>query len=167
MTRKLAALALSVLSVLLLFAGCAKVGLHATVLDDNASALIRPDFYDSHYTFRAHGADGVDPENDPNPSFRFFFVTSREEQDRILSGDFSVSVDYDREMLLVYTFTAAYVRPIELKELRADSGTLTVILSMEQKRFPPVADACQPFQRYVILKMDKADVSDAVVTVKT
>ena len=166
MTRKLTALVLTVLSVLLLFAGCAKVGLHATVLDDNASALIRPDFYDSHYTFSAHGAY-CDPTKDPNPSFRFFFVTSREEQDRILSGDFSVSVDYDREMLLVYTFTAAYVRPIELKELRADSGTLTVILSMEQKRFPPVADACQPFQRYVILKMDKADVSDAVVTVKT
>ncbi len=160
------------LAAILLLTLCACGNAHnAAVYGDRADEWINADFAAANYTSGIY-IDGVDTVTDADdyPRSRSFIVNTQERYDEIFKPDTQISVDFDYEMLVVCTFTSTYVRPVEIAKLKQNGETLSVTL--EQKRTSDfflalrAGAACQPYQRYVVLKMDKLDVTTVELTVK-
>ena len=153
-----------------LFSGCSRVENNAVILNDNATDIINRDFYESNYVRGAYYETDLIFEDESYPQYRYFIVRNREDFDKIFTSGSGVDVDFSVEMLVIYTFRSIYVRPIELRELSVDTDRIFINLNMEQKRaFFEMSrgDACTPFQRYVVIRMGKSDVSDVEVSVKS
>ena len=161
---KIRILALILLAaVLAAVSGCSRIEANAAILNDNASEWIAPGFYESHYTRGAYYGDEC--FDDPSlPETRIFLVRDREGYDEIFTPEAGIDVDFSREMLLVCTFTAHYVRPVGIVKLSAGGDLISAELKMKDPRGlfqRGVGDACRPYQRYVILKLDKSEAERA------
>ena len=133
-------------------AGCG-VGYNAVIYDD-AAGMIDDNFKASHATAGSY-AGGDD--SDSLPESYIFTLASEEEYSGIFAEDADLAVDFGEQMLVVYTFTAEYVHPIELtgvvidgEDLRLE-GTIELVMN--------TGSACQPYQRWVVVRLDKLSVS--------
>ena len=146
-----------------LFTGCTKNENNAAILNDNASEFIREDFYSENHTSRAiYDGESADLSY---PDSRCFIVRNQEDYDRIFTSNADFQVDFSSKTLVVYTYTSVYVRKIEIKESETEADRLNMVLTTKKPGIM-VADACQPFQRYVIIKIDALDISTADIRVE-
>lgn len=151
--KKLCLFALmSVCACAFAIAGCG-VG-YNTVIYDDAAGMIDDNFKASHATAGSH-AGGDDP--DSLPESYIFIVASEGDYSGIFAEDADLAVDFGEQMLVVYTFTAEYVHPIGLtgvvidgEDLRLE-GTIELVMN--------TGSACQPYQRWVVVRLDKLSVS--------
>ena len=165
--KKLTLTLIAILLIVGTLTGCSKVGYNATVLNGNASEWINEEYYGRSHTRGAHYDGENDPEDEANPTSRFRVIRSREDQDAVFTSEAPIEVDYSREMLVVYTFTSAYVREIKIKKAKIASDELQLVLEMKKPfSLGFVADACTPFQRYVVVKLDKQEISNVEVTLE-
>ncbi|MBQ8432319.1 MAG: hypothetical protein IJX28_05500 [Clostridia bacterium] len=148
--------ALSMVLVLLLplLAGCAGNAYHAE-LYDLAVEWIDEEFAKEH-PVRVLGAS---EEDDPNPKFRTFLVDSQDEYNEIFK-DGQPSVDFNTQMLVIYTFSTEYHRENRITDLELADGVLRITYEMEKKY--GVGDASMPYQRWFVVKLDKLEVSSVV-----
>lgn len=164
-------MSIALMSLLMLFTFCACGASHnATVVHDQATEWINEAFLTEHYTGGIY-LDEMDTVTDRDfyPDSRTFIVDSQEDYDEIFRSDAAIEVDFETEMLLVCTFTSHYVRPVVITALRRQGSTLSVIL--KEKRASSglaltVGAACAPYQRYVVLRLDKLTVTHVDLTVK-
>ena len=102
--------------------------------------------------------------NDPDalPSSRTILIDNQEDFDATFT-DCPVEVDFNSEMIVVYTMTSLNRRETKVKKTKIDDGVLSVELYNKhpEKRG---GDTCIPYQRYVIVKLDKLDVTEVKVT---
>ena len=92
------------------------------------------------------------------PESRTFIVTDRKNFERIFADDFSeFEIDFDSEMLIVYTFTTYYVLPAKIADIEWKEKTLTVNYNIEL--IPGAGSARAPFQRWLVVKLDKLDIT--------
>ena len=161
--KKLICVLVFVVLIACLFAGCAKNDNNAVILNDNASEFIREDFYSENHTRGAIYDDGASADLS-YPNSRYFIVRNQEDYDRIFTSDADFKVNFTSEMLVVYTYTSIYVREIEIKESKTEADRLNMVLATK-KPSALVADACQPFQRYVIIKVEAQDISTADIRI--
>ena len=150
--RKIIAVGLVLLILLQLLTGCASY--HAKLFD-SAAEWIDEDFVQSNIVVL------VDSDNEGYPHDRTFIVKTQEEYDRIFNKDISeLTIDFESQMLVIYTFVDIYKRDIRLKTLSVEENTLEIEYQMEKKYF--VGDACKPYQRWFVVRLDKLDVDAAV-----
>ena len=161
--KKLICILAFVVLIACLFAGCAKNENNAVILNGNASELIREDFYGENHTRGAIYDDGASADSSC-PDSICFIVKNQEDYDRIFTSDADFKVNFTSEMLVVYTYTSIYVREIEIKESKTEADRLNMVLATK-KPSALVADACQPFQRYVIIKVEAQDISTADIRI--
>ncbi len=168
--RRLLSICLLAAAVIGCFSGCSRIENNAVILNDNASDIIKRDFYESNYVRGVYYGSNLIFNDESYPLYRYFIVRNNEDLDKIFTSDAGIKVDFATDMLVIYTFRSVYVRPIELMKLHFDNDLIYIDLSMEQKRglFEMArADACMPFQRYVVIRMSKSDVSEIEVNVKS
>ena len=150
-----------------IFYGCAQIPLNTQVLNGNASQMIDKTFYEQNYTYGAYYDDYNDGktklEDASYPKARTFLITSQQDYERVFDSNADLNVDFSSEMLAVYTFTAEYVREIRIDEVAVDGQKLCIHLSMIKPR-QGVGDAVMPYQRYVVIKLDKADVTEVEIS---
>lgn len=92
------------------------------------------------------------------PESRTFIITDRKNFEKIIIDDFSeFEVDFDKEMLIVYTFAIEYVLPAKIANVELNDKTLTVNYNIELTRGELSARA--PYQRWFIVKLDKLDIT--------
>ncbi len=151
-----------------IFHGCAELPLDAQILNGNASEMIDKTFYDQNYTYGAYYNDYDDGKTKLDdvsyPKERAFLITNQQEYDRVFASDADLNVDFSSEMLAVYTFTAEYVREIRIDEVAVDGQKLYIDLSMIKPR-QGVGDAVMPYQRYVVIKLDKTNVTEVEINI--
>ncbi len=148
----------SVAICLCVFAGCnynEVKNLYNVVLYDNAVAWIDETFLRNNLTAGAYYEDIPNPGT-PLPNSRCFIVKSEAEYGEILKED-SLIVDFETEMIIVYTFTIEYILPAKIKSINLVDGNLKIDYEIEL--IQGVGSACQPFQRWFVIKIDKLDVS--------
>ena len=166
--RKRIAAGLVLLMLLHLFVGCASVRYDPTLysytndwldnafLEENKISTAyyhNPDFTD------IHGSEPKYIKYPDEPKTRTFIITEKEEYDRIFTKS-PVEVDFEKEMVILYTFCSVYYGGIkyELKTMKVTDDTLTV--KFECQYMPPDTDAaCQPYQRFFMLTMKKAEIT--------
>jgi hypothetical protein len=168
--KKLLFICLLTVAVIMCFSSCSRIEKSAVILNDNASEIINRVFYESNYVRGAYYGTDLVFEDEAYPQNRYFIVRNEEELNKIFTSNTGINVDFSSEMLVIYTFRADYVRPIELEKLHVDNDRIYIELNMEQKRRifeMPRGDACTPFQRYVVIGMSRSDVSEVEVNVKS
>ena len=126
------------------------------VFYDTATDWINEDFASSHVVRKVGSA------NDEYPKTRTFIVDSQQEYEQIFNAQAEVlNVNFDTQMLVVYTFSTVYHRNKEITDLHTANGVLTVTYEMEKDK-PDVTDASMPYQRWFVVKLDKLEVDTAV-----
>lgn len=137
-------------------AACATSLPYNTVLYDSAVLWIKEDFQNNNL-IKVIGFNDDNTENNL-PSSRTFIVDNSDYFESIFIDDFSeFEVDFDSEMIIVYTFGIEYVLPAKIKKMTLSDKTLTVNYKIQT--IPGTGSACQPFQRWFVIKMDKLDIS--------
>jgi len=168
MMKRICCFVLLIMISIGIFYSCAQLPLNTQVLNDNASEMIDKTFYDQNYTYGAYYNDYEDGKTKLDdasyPKERTFLITSRQDYERIFGSKADLNIDFSSEMLAVYTFTAQYVREIRIDEVLVDGQKLYINLSMIKPR-RAVADAVRPYQRYVVIKLEKVDVSEVEINI--
>ncbi len=168
-TRRLLAVLLAA-TLLLCLCACGD-RYRAAVYSDQATELIRVDFAADHLTSGIYleGADTV-TDADDYPRTRAFIVDTQAAYDEIFT-DYAPAVNFETEMLILCTYTSNYVHPVEIVKVKQEGSTLSVTLREKRKSdffFAfAVGAACAPYQRYVIIKLDKLDVTSVDLTIKS
>ena len=138
------------------FIGCSVELPYHAELYDHAVSWIREDFQTEHPVKIVGFSDVEDTEQ--YPKTRTFIVSDEAEYERIFLDDIAeLDVDLSEKMLIVYTFSAEYVRPAKISGMHLDGDVLTV--EYEIDLIPETGSAVKPFQRWFILKLDKIEFS--------
>ena len=135
--------------VLCNMAACGKVKYNAELYDD-ASDWINEDFASENLV-------RISPDDD-YPTSLTFIVTGEEEYSRIFKENIDeLKVDFDKQMIIVYTFRTVSHRKAELYSLNIKDDALKITYKEEEKY--GVGDASRPYQRWFAVKLDKTIVS--------
>jgi len=106
------------------------------------------------------GQDELDEEyyyDEESPASRTFIITDREKYNTVFVED-SLKVDFEKEMVILYIFPDVYSREYQLEELSVNDQIVTVKYKLESS---DKKDATAPYQRCMVLKMEKSDVLSA------
>ena len=74
-------------------------------------------------------------------------------------------IDLETEMIVVYTLTFINRRETKIKNVSFSDGTLSLELTNKRAKWG-ANDTCMPYQRYVVVKLDKLDVDEVKVDYK-
>lgn len=139
--------------------GCSS-NMYNVELFDDAVGWIREDFIQNNLT---SGAFYNDVQiSDSYPDSRVFLIRSSEEGLKCLNRNFDIEVDYEQEMLIVYTWTTEYHRDYKIEKIEVTKDTLYVNCKLEPAGIG-VGDASMPFQRWLIIKLDLLPISSVLV----
>lgn len=140
------------LIVLSVFPACGKVKYNAELYYD-ASDWINEDFASGNLV-------RISPYDD-YPTSLNFIVTGEEEYNRIFKENIDeLKVDFDKQMIIVYTFRTVSHRKARLYSLNIKDDALKITYKEEEKY--GVGDASRPYQRWFAVKLDKAIVSSVL-----
>jgi hypothetical protein len=162
-TRKIIAATLVLLLLLQLLTACAGARYGATLYSD-AGEWINEAFAKENRVKRAQYPSEKDPYKvttySDAPSSRLYVVKTREEYERIFQKNIAeLSVDFEQQMIVVYTFTDYNRRENVLINAKLEEGTLRITY----EDIPPHAegdfgDSCSPYQRWFVVTLDRLDV---------
>lgn len=131
-------------------------------LYDSAKDWVREDFILAN-PIKTVGFIDENPEGQ-NPKNRVFIVNDQQRYDEIfVSGIEELQIDFNSQMLIVYTFSDEYVLKRMLIKTEIKNDCLNIAYGLEKL---PVKEnygsVCQPYQRWFVVKMDKLDVETVV-----
>ncbi|MGN1103689.1 MAG: hypothetical protein ACI4QI_02320 [Candidatus Coproplasma sp.] len=134
------------------------------VFYDSAADWISEDFQ-SENTVRVSGFIYDDIETCLS-STKTFIVTDREQFNNIFVENIEeLEVNFDSQMIIVYTFAAQYVLPAFILDMNINGETLTVDYTIPL--YPNAGSATQPFQRWFVLILDKSEITSVGFNEKT
>ena len=165
--KKILSFILIIFSCLFVLGGCSgdKVYYHAK-LNDNAVDIIREDFAAEHVFQTEKTEETVEKDGKTTtyyyiktiPSNYTFIVSDAATYDEIfIENELYEDIDFDKEILVVYSYKSTYVSDYFLTKVVVQSGVLKVVAKRYHKRL--TGDACQPYQRWVVIRLDKVDFS--------
>lgn len=152
---------LAMLLILCFTTGCSYVK-HNAVLYDSSVNFINEKFQSQNLI---RGSLDNDENKNDYPATRTFIVKNQEDFEKIFVYDFSeFEIDFDKEMLIVYTFLTEYVLPAKITNMTLNGETLTIEFSFDLIK--GTGSAVRPFQRWFVIKLDNLNISSVVFTKK-
>ena len=153
---KIISLGMVLLIMFSLLPGCSNIK-HDAKLFDFASALVKEKFANANLV----GCS----ENGSYPAERIFIVKNQDEYNEIfVEGSNDFDVNFDTQMLIVYTFETIYHRKNSLISIEEKEDVLKITYRQEKKL--GVGDASRPYQRWFVVRIDKLDVNSVVFVEK-
>ena len=168
--RKIVAAGLVLLILFNLLSACASIRFGATLYNDKdvkawldeaflkENPISGASYHNENYT----GPHGNEPRSityPDAPKTRVFIITDAEEYEKILPHS-SIEVDFEKQMVILYTFSVDSSRGFNLKSVKVDDGALTVQIKKEESSTPNVVDSSTPGQGWVMLTMKKTEISE-------
>lgn len=148
---------IGVIIVMAVFA-CVGCGVkYNAVIYDNVTEQIKSEYIEAHRTLGAYyGEDNI--ADDSNPRSRTIIIKNQEDFDVIFVNSIEYDVNFDSEMLLVYTFTSLFNRTIKINNVKQSNDILKIGLEMNK--------GTRPFQRFVLIKLDKLEITTVEISEK-
>lgn len=142
--------------------GCSNNKYNAT-LHDNANEWIKEEFLTANLTYGAYyGGELVDDNS--YPASRSFILRNQQECEGILIENLSeLKVDFEEEMIILYTFTTVYHRNIKIKQIEMKDDALKISLQFDKRS--GIGDASIPYQRFLILQLDRLDITSVEIEI--
>lgn len=129
------------------FSGCAQIFYGARIYDDIDKNLVLD-------TFRWNNPIYVTTENPSHPDSRSFVIADKATYDTVFV-DSAFDINFDREMILLCTFSNWHHRPYYLDKISIKDGKATVYIRMQRRN---VNDCCQVYQKWIAVRMRKVDI---------
>lgn len=154
---KITVVCIVLLIVLSSLSACGKVKYNAELYYD-VSGWINEDFASENLV-------RISPYDD-YPTSLNFIVTGEEEYNRIFKENIdALKIDFDKQMIIVYTFRTVSHRKARLYSLNIKDDALKITYKEEEKY--GVGDASRPYQRWLAVKLDKIAVSSVLFEEKS
>ena len=139
--------------------GCSVRKYNATFFDD-AENLINAEFAEKNLIGNVYYPNGDEGEyiktDDSYPKNRTFVIRDTERLKEIsVSNAEELKVDFNKQMLIVYTYGALNRRKSELSDIKKNGDILQIFFKSETKT--GVGDTCMPYQRWIVVKLNKSD----------
>lgn len=132
---------------------------------------VRTEFLNENKVYGAHyvNPEWTEESNDiseyyqdrESPETRTFLIKDEAMFKDIFYED-ALDVNFEEEMVVLHIFTAGNPRGYDLKDVKVQGGKVMIEMKLQEAR-RGVADHIQPYQRYVVIKMKKLDVSEVEV----
>ena len=142
-----------VLAVLLLvsiivgaFSGCAQIFYCAKIFD-SVGNLVLSSFKESNPIYSSR-------KNPNAPRSRSFIITDKASCDTIFDES-AFDIDFDREVILLCTFSNCYIRRYYLDKISIQDGKATVYVRMQRRNIP---DSVVVYQRWIAERMRKVEI---------
>ena len=142
--KKAFALVLALITVLLCFVGCESFEYHTVILKDGFT--FHPSFLNS---------------NNELTESKTFVIESQGALDEIFA-EFK-TVDFDKEMVIVYCYTTIYIREQKLENVSYENGVLSIAFDVVDGK-PGTGDATAPQTRACVICLDKVSADEVKVT---
>lgn len=158
MTKKIVIMGVALITALAFFAGCSSDKMNAKMYD-NAGGWIKESFSSDNLTRGAfYGEERI--TDSAYPENRTFIVNNQEEYEEIFIEDTEeLDVDFNKETIVVYTYTADSQRENYIKSVNVKDSILKILY--KEKTRSGVGDTTRPFQRWFVVKLDKIDIIGA------
>ena len=165
--RKIVAAGLVLLILFNLLSACASIRFGATLYNDKDveewldEAFLKENpisgarYPNENYT-GPHGSEPSTIRYPDAPKTRVFIITDGEEYEKIIPH-YSIEVDFEKQMVILYTFSVDSSRDFNLKSVKVNDGALTVKIKQEASN---VLDGSMPGQGWVMLTMKKMEISE-------
>lgn len=142
---------------LLFVTGCDNMPYNAKIY--HADNWIKSDFANDNlirntYYFSDDSDEEFHTEGEEYPLSRTFIVESDEERDKIFIEN-KVHADFNNQIVIVHTFRATNHREINLVSVRMQDNVLKITFESPSKS--KVIDTCMPYQRWIVIKLDKVE----------
>ena len=143
-----------------LLSGCRGVKYNA-VLYDMANSWIKEEFVEEN-PIQLTG-DIIENSTDSNSNERYplersFIVNNEQEYKKIfIDGIEELNIDFEEQMILIYTFSTIYKRKNSLRSISVEDKTGKIVYQMETKY--GIGDASGPYQRWFAVKLNKIDIT--------
>ena len=96
--------------------------------------------------------------DETSPAYRTFIVNNPDDYSLFFAGD-ELGVNFDKEMVLIYIFADIYPnRNYIINNILKEGEKVKIYLKLEKNN---KKDATAPYQRVLIVKMEKLDISEA------
>ena len=96
--------------------------------------------------------------DETSPAYRTFIVNNPDDYSLFFAGD-ELGVNFDKEMVLIYIFADIYPnRNYIINNILKEGEKVKIYLELEKNN---KKDATAPYQRVLIVKMEKLDISEA------
>lgn len=96
--------------------------------------------------------------DETSPAYRTFVVNNLDDYSLFFAGD-ELEVNFDKEMVLIYIFADIYPnRNYIINNILKEGEKVKIYLELEKNN---KKDATAPYQRVLIVKMEKLDISEA------
>ena len=138
-----------VLCCVFAISGCGKNILYNAEINSHANDIIEPVFLENNQ---------VSFEGDPYPKTRTFVISDSETYNEIFTDSAEV-IDFNSKIAVLHIFVDVYVnRDYHIEEMIETDGALEIHFEVEEKH--GVGDASQPFQRSLLIVMDKTGITN-------
>ena len=153
MKKRMLFLGVLVIMGLVLYAGCGNKKIpYNALLYDNVADCVNEDFKKANIT------SGL-TVNDEHLQKSYAWLIISEDDYINKTNESRVNVDFDKQMVVVYTFTTVYAtRKYNLRNLTVENDILTVEYEIE-KNNGVVGNATHPQQRWFMIMLDKVNVN--------
>ncbi len=124
---------------------------------DNAVEWVKEDFRNENLL---RGVSYIDDNSENKlPQTRTFIVREQDRFEEIFVDSIEeLNIDFNSEMILVYTFTSIYIAPAKIDISIDDSITITYQFQLKAG----TGSATNPFQRWFVVVIDKEDYSSVI-----
>lgn len=99
--------------------------------------------------------------DETSPRNRTFVVTEQSQLDEMFEV-FQFPIDFETKMLIIYIYTDCYLRAQILESVRLEEDTLKIEFKIKPGKWG-YADARQPYQRTLVVELDRLDVETVSV----
>lgn len=158
MVKKSVALLCLFFMLICSFAACSTIKYNAVFYND-AELWINEDFIAENRTaYASYGPDYGLQTDGSLPKFRTFIINDSTEMNDIFNERFDLTVDFGKDMLVIYTFTTSEnLREANLKNVELQDGCLNISYKTPVKF--GIVDASIPMQHWFLVKLDKLEIS--------
>ncbi len=160
------AIFLAMIAIVCSFAGCSDKQKYNVRLDIIPRSSIRTEFEKENRICanypNENDPSGPDIYYEDEPSSRTFIIRDKETYDKIFTDE-SLSVDFDSETIILYIFSRINRRKIYLDKVTVNGERVHVTFREE---YSDLNDTSEPGVGYMIVKIEKTDITEAEFTRK-
>ena len=128
---------------------------HAKIYDF-ADDYFKPDFLENNKINGVCYGDGDPLEDETLPKNRTFIIKTFEEMDSMMINNDDLNINFDKQMLIVYTFISDVKEKLHIKNIKVSDSNLKIELNTYYLSFGRT-NSCAFYQRIIIIKLDKLD----------
>lgn len=143
----------------LIMMGCSNLSYNAKLY--NADNWINNDFADNNlirnvYYSRSDSDEKFFSDDETYPESRIFIIEDLEEHNTIFNNDIEdLNVDFNKQVLILYTFRAINHRNLKLTSVNLQDKILKITYETIFKS--GTGDTSTPYQRWIVIKLDKVE----------